>query len=252
MRQIHVRAFIAEPKLQHGDSRNLQPSPQRMNLRSDVAQIFRKERQSPKRLAQFSKQIVPRTIHPAPVNRRRLRPPESPRTGRTRESDPVGRSRNSASPSASAESTTVPLRLHHVPAIKRIPPALPSLAEKIRRHARHHLRLQILLQPEKFAMHPDVGAVVIHENGNVAHNANRALRAIPPQRLPLLIKSKLQSAADLQVVRQLLARLLQRARFALRQPCRPFVPARQFLLRTQRIEQNEIVQPPRVLRTKAF
>src|SRR5580704_18118374 len=61
MRQVHVRSFVSEGKLQHRDSRNLQAVPQSMNLRRDVAQILGKERQASKRLAQFKKQVVSRT-----------------------------------------------------------------------------------------------------------------------------------------------------------------------------------------------
>ncbi len=99
-------------------------------------------------------------------------------------------------------------------------------------------------------MHPHVSAVVVHENGDVAHNANRALRAIPPQCLPLFVESKLQGAADLQVDRQILPRLLKCCRFTMRQLCRPFIPARQFVLGAQRIEQDKLVQPPGILRAE--
>ena len=58
MGQMHVRAFVVKPKLQNRHSWHLQPVPQRMNLRGDVAQIFREERQSAQRLAQLVKQIV--------------------------------------------------------------------------------------------------------------------------------------------------------------------------------------------------
>src|SRR5580704_848489 len=220
------------------------PNPNCSTAMPGICSLSREERQAPKRLAQFGKQIVSRTIHPSPVNRRRISRrnlPELIEPTKVIQSHVVAIPRRPPQP---LNPPFISSRLHHVPAVKRISPPLPSLAEEIRRHAGHYFRLQVLLQPEKFAVHPDVGAVVIYEDGNVAHDANRAFRAIPPQRLPLFVKGKLQRAADLQVVRQLLPRLLQRSRFALRQPCRPFIPARQFLLSTQRVEQNEIIKPP--------
>ena len=57
-------------------------------------------------------------------------------------------------------------------------------------------------------MHPNVGAVVVHEDRDIAHDANRALGAVPPQGLPLLVEGELQGAADLQIGRQFLARVL--------------------------------------------
>ena len=57
-------------------------------------------------------------------------------------------------------------------------------------------------------MHPNIGAIVIHENGNIANNADLFCEQYLPQRLPLLIESKLQRAADLEVIGEFLARLL--------------------------------------------
>src|SRR5580658_1897074 len=223
-----------------------------MNLRRDVAEILRKKWQSPQRLAQLLKQVVPRTIHPLAVHRGwigRRNLPELVEPAEVVEPDVIAVSRR---PAQSLHPPLITLRLHHIPAVKRIPPALSGLAEEIRRHARNHLGIKILFQPEQFAVHPDVGAVVINKDGEIAHDADRALRTIAPQRLPLLVEGKLQGAANLQFDGQLLARLLYCVRFAMRQSRRPFIPARQFLLGTQRVEQDEIVEPPRVPGTEMF
>src|SRR5580700_8063428 len=69
MWQIHACARIAKAELHHGHSWNLQPLAQRVHFRRDVAEIFREEWQAPKSIAQFVKQVVSRTIHPAAMNR---------------------------------------------------------------------------------------------------------------------------------------------------------------------------------------
>src|SRR5258708_1973628 len=69
MWQIHARAFVAKAELQHGHPRNLQAVAQGVNLRRDIAQILRKEWQRAQGFTQLVKQVIPRTIHPASVDR---------------------------------------------------------------------------------------------------------------------------------------------------------------------------------------
>ena len=116
-------------------------------------------------------------------------------------------------------------RFHHIPAVKRIAPALAGLAEEIRRDAGNNLGLEIVIRAEEVAVRPDVGAVVVHEDSDIAHDANGAFCAVAPQGLPLFVEGELQCAADLQIDRQLLACLVQRTGFAARQALRPFIPA---------------------------
>src|SRR5258708_31189894 len=89
--------------------------------------------------------------------------------------------------------------LHHIPAVKRISPALSRLAEKVGRHAGHYLRLQRFIQLKQITMSPNVGAVIVDENCHIANDANGALRAVSAQSLPLLGECELQRFTDLQV-----------------------------------------------------
>jgi len=91
---------------------------------------------------------------------------------------------------------------------------------------------------------PDVHAVEIHENGDIAGHANAALRAILPQRAPLLMKGELDGAAHVEVVGQFLAGARQCSRLAAQDVTRPLVPALQVRTGAQRVKQNEILQPP--------
>src|ERR1700722_2877781 len=95
-------------------------------------------------------------------------------------------------------------------------------------------------------MRPDVGAVVVEKDGNIAGNADRALRTIKPQGLPLFVKCKLQGAADFELAGKLLADFFESGRFAMRQLARPAIPAFQFVPLTERVEKNEVVESPRV------
>src|SRR6266404_8820070 len=101
-------------------------------------------------------------------------------------------------------------------------------------------------------MGPDVRAVIVHEDGNVADDANAALAAISVNRLPLLEECELQSALDGNLLRQLLPYLLQGFGTALCDGSRPFVPALQPKFLAQAGEENEIFQPPGVVATKRF
>jgi hypothetical protein len=58
-----------------------------------------------------------------------------------------------------------------VPIIKRIAPTLPMGTEIVWRNPRYDLRLQVIfVKPEKVSMRPNVRAVVVDKNGDVAHN----------------------------------------------------------------------------------
>ena len=101
-------------------------------------------------------------------------------------------------------------------------------------------------------MRPNVGAVVVHEDGDVAHNPDFALRAVTTQRPPLFVKSELQRTPNLDIGEQFLTRFLHSGRLPMREIMRPPVPALEFLSGSQGIEQNEVIQPPSVFRTEVF
>src|SRR6266403_2681035 len=76
------------------------------------------------------------------------------------------------------------LLLHHVPAIERVAPALAVFTEKIWRHAGDDLGIEVGVQTIQIGVGPDVGAVEIHKDRDVAHDANRMLRAMGSKSLP--------------------------------------------------------------------
>src|SRR5208282_6183909 len=223
---------------------------QGVHLRRDVAQVFGEEGQAAEGFAELVKQIVPWTIDPAAVGgtrigRRNL--PELVEAAKVIEPNVIAVAGRPAQP---AHPPFVAPGLHHIPAVKRVAPTLTSLAEKIRGHAGDDFGLEVLIQAEQIAVHPDIGAVVVDEDSDVAHNANRTLRAVSPEGLPLLVECELQGAANLQIERQIFASLLEGRRFTACQFRGPVFPAGQFLLRAQGVEENEVVEPPGVLRAK--
>jgi hypothetical protein len=101
-------------------------------------------------------------------------------------------------------------------------------------------------------MSPDVGAVVVHKDCQIADHSDRPLNAVPAQRAPLLVESKLNRSPHGQILSQFAADLLDRHWFPASQFHWPLVPVRQFVSGTQFVEQHEIIEPGLVLATKLF
>src|SRR5215471_17682754 len=71
--QIDVRAGIVKTELQYLHPRDAQTVAQRINFRSDHAQVFSDEGKIAQTRAESVKQIVLRSLHPAAIHRRGLR-----------------------------------------------------------------------------------------------------------------------------------------------------------------------------------
>ena len=84
---------------------------------------------------------------------------------------------------------------------------MARLAEKIRGNTGNDFWIQIAVQAKQLTMHPDVGAVVVHEDRNIPDDADVPLAAVAPKITPLLVKRKLQGAAYPQVLGQFLTSL---------------------------------------------
>src|ERR1700692_3188140 len=150
-------------------------------------------------------------------------------------------------PSHTVDPPRISPLLHHVPAIKRMAPALTVFTEKIGRNAGDDFGIEVGIQTKQIGVGPDVSAVEIHKDRDVAHNANRMLSAIGSKRLPLFEEEKLSGAADIEIVEHFRVSLLDRRRIAMSQFAGPVVPAFQLETRAQAIEENEVIEPPLVL-----
>src|SRR6202140_2915576 len=150
-------------------------------------------------------------------------------------------------PTHSIDPPRISLRLHHIPAIKRMAPALTVFTEKIGRHAGNDFGIEVGVQTKQIGVGPDVGAVKIHKDRDVAHDANRMLSAIGSKRLPLFEEKKLHDAADIEIFEHFRVRVLDRRRIAMSQFAGPVVPAFELETSAQTIEENEVIKPPLVL-----
>src|SRR6202140_2003128 len=150
-------------------------------------------------------------------------------------------------PSHTVDPPRISPLLHHVPAIKRVAPALTVFTEKIGRHAGNDFGIEVGIQTKQIGVGPDIGAVKIHKDRDVAHDANRMLSAIDSKRLPLFEEKKLHGAADIEIFEHFRVRVLNRRRIAMSQFVGPAVPALQLETRAQTIEENEVIEPPLVL-----
>src|SRR6202795_3566726 len=113
-------------------------------------------------------------------------------------------------PSHTVDPPRISLLLHHVPAIKRMAPALTVFTEKIWGHAGDDFGIEVGVQTKQIGVGPDIGAVEIHKDRDVAHDANGTLRAVGAERLPLFEEKKLHDAADIEVVEHFRGSLLDR------------------------------------------
>src|SRR5260370_14014321 len=100
-------------------------------------------------------------------------------------------------------------------------------------------------------MGPTVGTVVVHEDRDIADDADGPLGAVTAQRPPLLIKSELQCASNPKVVRQFCTRFFQGDGLTVREIMRPLIPPDKFLPRAQSIKEGKVVEPPRILSAEA-
>ena len=121
---------------------------------------------------------------------------------------------------------------------------MASLAEKIRGNAGNDFRIQIAVQAKQLSMHPDVGAVVVHEDRNIPDDADVPLAAVAPKIAPLLVKRKLQGAAYPQVLGQFLTSRGHSGRLPMRQLVGPLIPAGQLVLGAQGVEKDKFIEPP--------
>src|SRR5712692_2222070 len=97
------------------------------------------------------------------------------------------------------------------------------------------------------AVRPDVDAVIVYENGDVAHHTDGPLRAVKPQGMPLFVEGELDGAPNRHLGSEFPACGFQGRWFAAGQPARPMVPALFAVVVPQGIEEDKVFQPPGIL-----
>src|SRR5262249_38669201 len=133
--------------------------------------------------------------------------------------------------------------LEHIPAVDRVAPELPGLAEIIRRDAGHDRRPLLFVELEKVRAHPHVGAVDADVDRYVADEIYFFLVRVMLERGPLLEKEVLEELLLFHLLAAALSPLRERAFFAVAQGRRPVDPGGVFEFRLERDEQAVVLEP---------
>ena len=104
----------------------------------------------------------------------------------------------------------VPVALHARPSIERVAPALAGGAEVVGGHACDGVRHAVGIEIEQLAVLPHVGAVVGHEDGEVADEPDAARVHVASKGGPLPIEQPLQPRLEADLVSMLAARPRER------------------------------------------
>ena len=134
--------------------------------------------------------------------------------------------------------------LHRVPVVERVAPELAVGVEVVRRYAGHRQRLAARVEREQLAVPPDLDAVAIDVERQVAEQVDAALVGVALQRGPLQLEQVLLEHAARETASRFAAR---HARSAAASPLavgrRPLPPRRLVEARAQHLEQPVRQEP---------
>src|SRR5256885_11442730 len=103
-----------------------------------------------------------------------------------------------------------PAQRRLVPSVERVPPALAGGAEVVGRYAGDHGGLAVLVEEEEIAVRPDIGAVVGHEDRQIADQRDPERRAVALQGLPVAREEELLESLLVDLAAQRVTCALQR------------------------------------------
>ena len=86
--------------------------------------------------------------------------------------------------------------LEGAPFVERIAPALAGGGEVIGRDAGDADGVELLVELEDFGVSPDIGAVVVDEDGDIAHDLDALFGAVGANGAPLLVEEELDGLLD--------------------------------------------------------
>ena len=146
---------------------------QRNHVGGDESQVLGEERQPAELLSDLVEQFIAGTVHPTPFDGRRFAGRNLPELREAAEMVEPDKVAGLCGPTQPLHPPAVSFAANGLPVVERIAPALARGAEVIGRHTGNHLGLQIVVSKAKqVTVRPDIGAVVIDENGDIPHNAN--------------------------------------------------------------------------------
>ena len=141
---------------------------------------------------------------------------------------------------------------HLLPSVERIAPALPRLAEIVRRHARDAARPAVRLEVEKFARGPYVRAVPRDVDRRVAHQLDAELRAVGGKRAELAEEYELRKFYKRELLRALSLEARKRRPVAVRELRGPVRPAAFAVLLFQQGIERVVAKPVIFFRAEFF
>src|SRR5713226_3126239 len=162
---------------------------------SNHAQVFGEKRQPSQIFAELEEKFVAWAIHPSAIDSGRFVSGDFPKLGKTAEVVEADEVAGLRGPAQAPHPPAIASGAHGLPVVEWIAPALSGGTEIVGRDAGDDFRLKVIFfQPEQVAVRPYIGAVVIHENGNVADDTNGLFRAVVTQSVPLLPEEKLHNS----------------------------------------------------------
>ena len=233
----------AEAELHDLHARQIVCFPKRDDGFRDEPQVLRQDRQLAERAEQRIEQRPPGPLHPSALLRRgrigchlvvRL---ETTEVIEPHEIDDFEGGANAFNPPG------VAALLMEFPAIDRIAPQLAGRREVIGRDSGNHRRMPALVELEQVAVGPNIGAVVGHEDRDVADNLDAALVRVGAHRRPLMEEQELAELLCLHRVAQPPAGIRECAGFAPRQRRRPRRPRPALVFGLERHEQGVVIEP---------
>src|SRR5260370_687793 len=192
---------------------------------SNQAQGYGKLWQPTQLLAELEEKFVAWAIHPSAIDCCRFISGNFPELGKPAEVVEADEVASLRGPAQALHPQAIAGCAHGLPVVEWIAPALSGGAEIIGRDARDDFRLKVIFfQPEQVAVRPYIGAVVIHENGDVADDTNGLFRAVVTQRVPLLPEEKLHNSPCRKLGTQVAPCRFESSLLAASQPRWPPVP----------------------------
>ena len=142
--------------------------------------------------------------------------------------------------------------LEDVPLVEGIAPALAGLREIVGRDTGNADGQEVLVELEELGVRPDVGAVVVDEDGDVANEADVAVGAVCAEGAPLLAEGELEGLGDGEFFAVFEAEGVEGRRLAVFYVAGPVTPGGVVELAAQDGVERPVIEPGGVLAAVGF
>src|SRR5271165_320567 len=197
---MDVRAAIRESELKNPHAGKIKLLAQGVYRGGNHSQVFRDKREAAQLVAQTLKELCSRRLDPLAVYRGCVlggNRPEGLKSAEVVEANNVVKRLGAAYAIDPPRET---LLLQNIPLIQRIAPSLSRCREVVRGHARDTNRRKVFAQLEDSGIGPDIRAVVVHKDRDIADEFDTQLAAVRAQIPPLLAEGKLDDLFDRQLL----------------------------------------------------